>query len=50
MWPSSPGDAFGASGEGYARVSYAYWVEHLMEALSEPHPGVFEGKTASSRN
>ena len=28
-----PGNAFGASGEGYARVSYAYSVEHLMEAL-----------------
>ena len=28
-----PGDAFGASGEGYCRVSYAYSVEHLMEAL-----------------
>ena len=28
-----PGDAFGASGEGYCRVSYAYSVEHLTEAL-----------------
>ena len=28
-----PGNAFGASGEGYARVSYAYSVEHLKEAL-----------------
>ena len=28
-----PGNAFGVSGEGYARVSYAYSVEHLMEAL-----------------
>ena len=28
-----PGNAFGASGEGYARVSYAYSVEHLMEAI-----------------
>ena len=28
-----PGNAFGASGEGYARVSYSYSVEHLMEAL-----------------
>ena len=27
-----PGDAFGASGEGYCRVSYAYSVEHLTEA------------------
>ena len=29
-----PGTAFGASGEGYARVSYAYSVAHLQEALS----------------
>lgn len=28
-----PGGAFGASGEGYARVSYAYSIEHLTEAL-----------------
>ena len=28
-----PGDAFGASGEGYCRVSYAYSVAHLEEAL-----------------
>ena len=28
-----PGDAFGASGEGFCRVSYAYSVEHLREAL-----------------
>ena len=28
-----PGNAFGASGERYARVSYAYSVEHLMEAI-----------------
>ena len=28
-----PGDAFGDSGEGYCRVSYAYSVEHLKEAL-----------------
>ena len=28
-----PGNAFGASGEGYARVSYAYSVEHLMEVI-----------------
>jgi aminotransferase len=28
-----PGDAFGASGEGYCRISYAYSVEHLQEAL-----------------
>ena len=28
-----PGSAFGASGEGYCRVSYAYSVEHLTEAM-----------------
>ena len=28
-----PGNAFGASGEGYARVADAYSVEHLMEAI-----------------
>ncbi len=29
----TPGGAFGGSGVGYARVSYAYSVEHLTEAL-----------------
>ena len=28
-----PGTAFGESGEGYARISYAYSVKHLNEAL-----------------
>ena len=28
-----PGDAFGASGEGFVRISYSYSVEHLVEAL-----------------
>ena len=28
-----PGDAFGASGEGYARISYAYSVDHLETAM-----------------
>ncbi|MDE6132843.1 MAG: aminotransferase class I/II-fold pyridoxal phosphate-dependent enzyme [Oscillospiraceae bacterium] len=28
-----PGDAFGASGEGYIRISYAYSLKHLMEAM-----------------
>ena len=28
-----PGDAFGESGEGYARISYAYSVEHLETAM-----------------
>lgn len=28
-----PGNAFGASGEGYIRISYAYSVNHLTAAL-----------------
>lgn len=28
-----PGDAFGASGEGFVRISYSYSVDHLLEAL-----------------
>lgn len=28
-----PGEAFGACGEGYARISYAYSVDHLETAL-----------------
>ena len=28
-----PGSAFGASGEGFARISYAYSVEHICKAL-----------------
>lgn len=29
-----PGSAFGDSGEGYLRISYAYSLKHLMEAMS----------------
>ena len=28
-----PGSSFGASGEGYARISYAYSVDHLQTAM-----------------
>ena len=28
-----PGTAFGACGEGYARISYAYSIDHLREAM-----------------
>lgn len=28
-----PGNAFGTSGEGYVRVSYAYSINHILEAL-----------------
>ena len=29
-----PGTAFGACGEGYLRVSYAYSIDELKEALN----------------
>ncbi|MDR2932949.1 MAG: aminotransferase class I/II-fold pyridoxal phosphate-dependent enzyme [Oscillospiraceae bacterium] len=29
-----PGDAFGACGEGFVRICYAYSTEHIIEALS----------------
>ena len=28
-----PGTAFGESGEGFARISYAYSLQHLQEAM-----------------
>ena len=28
-----PGTAFGESGQGFARISYAYSIEHLQEAM-----------------
>lgn len=28
-----PGNAFGESGEGYVRISYAYSINHIMEAV-----------------
>ncbi|MDE5753154.1 MAG: aminotransferase class I/II-fold pyridoxal phosphate-dependent enzyme [Oscillospiraceae bacterium] len=30
-----PGNAFGESGEGFVRVSYAYSLKHLMQAVSK---------------
>jgi len=27
------GDAFGASGEGFVRISYSYSIKHITEAL-----------------
>jgi aminotransferase len=30
-----PGSAFGACGEGFARISYAYSVEHISRALDK---------------
>lgn len=38
-----PGTAFGDSGEGFVRVSYAYSVEHLQEAM-ERIRGFLKGK------
>ncbi|MBR0141513.1 MAG: aminotransferase class I/II-fold pyridoxal phosphate-dependent enzyme, partial [Ruminococcus sp.] len=29
-----PGSAFGECGEGYMRISYAYSLRHLMEAMN----------------
>ena len=29
-----PGDAFGASGEGFVRASYCYSLNHIKEALT----------------
>ena len=29
-----PGSAFGACGEGFVRISYAYSIKHLAEALN----------------
>ena len=29
-----PGNAFGACGEGYARISYAYSISHLETAMN----------------
>ena len=29
-----PGPAFGASGEGFVRISYSYSVAHLTQALT----------------
>ena len=28
-----PGNAFGHSGEGYIRISYAYSIDHIKEAV-----------------
>ena len=30
-----PGTAFGECGEGFARISYAYSVEHIKKALEK---------------
>ena len=43
-----PGSAFGASGEGYARISYAYSVDHLQTAMKRIRE--FLKDTAGYRN
>lgn len=42
-----PGSAFGDSGEGYIRISYAYSLKHLMEAMSRIEQ--FLGKIAEEK-
>ena len=32
-WSSAPGNAFGASGEGFVRISYAYSIDEIKGAL-----------------
>lgn len=41
-----PGSAFGACGEGFVRISYAYSIKHLAEALNRI--GAFEGVKVSA--
>ncbi len=43
-----PGSAFGESGEGYMRISYAYSLKHLMEAMSRIEK--FLGKLEAEKN
>ena len=39
-----PGSAFGQSGEGFARISYAYSLDHLQEALKRIEEFVNENR------
>ncbi|MBQ8122672.1 MAG: aminotransferase class I/II-fold pyridoxal phosphate-dependent enzyme [Ruminococcus sp.] len=43
-----PGSAFGDSGEGYIRISYAYSLKHLMEAMRRI--GLFLEKLEAEKN
>ena len=43
-----PGNAFGACGEGYVRISYASSIENIKEALSRLADFVFEIKKRES--
>ena len=42
--PLVPGNAFGDSGEGFVRVSYAYSLKHLMMALDRIEAFLASGK------
>ncbi|MDR2559353.1 MAG: aminotransferase class I/II-fold pyridoxal phosphate-dependent enzyme [Oscillospiraceae bacterium] len=43
-----PGTAFGASGEGFVRVSYAYSLKHLTDALKRIEEFLREGSVCAS--
>ncbi|MFR8745753.1 pyridoxal phosphate-dependent aminotransferase [Gemmiger formicilis] len=45
-----PGSAFGASGEGYARISYAYSVDHLQTAMKRIREFLTEHGWIKSKN
>ncbi len=45
-----PGTAFGESGEGYARISYAYSVKHLQEAMKRIAQFVAEHREEDKNN
>ncbi len=45
-----PGSAFGDSGEGYIRISYAYSLKHLMEAMQRIEEFVNDLRGASHEN
>ncbi len=45
-----PGTAFGTSGEGYVRISYAYSVKHLQEAMKRIKQFVEEHKEEGKNN
>ena len=45
-----PGDAFGECGEGHIRISYAYSLKHLMEAVSRISEFLNEIKTTKDES
>lgn len=44
-----PGTAFGASGEGYVRISYSYSIEHILEALGRIEAFLLEHHAAAEQ-